>query len=117
MEHDYEQTYEPTVDAVEDGVEARAHRIRACADVFGVPNVPPAFPVDDDVDLEGMVAVAVQIDEGEELGQVGVLINGASPGLQDCLQKAVSDMKVNSPESEGLVTQVLIPLDVDDDPG
>lgn len=114
--HDFEQTYEADLDSVEQGVEARAHRIRACADVFGVPNAPPTFPVEDETELDGKVAVMIEVGEGaDDFGDVQLHINGAPPGLADCLVQAVGDMSVASPGEAGLTTQVLIPLDTDEE--
>lgn len=113
--HDFHQEYEPTARSVEQAVQARAHRIRACADVHGVPTAPPPFPVENEEELESSVAVVVDVGDGPELGQVELLINGAAPGLTDCLQQAVSDMMVRTPGAAGLTTQVLIPLDTEDD--
>jgi hypothetical protein len=113
-DHDYTQTYSPTVASVTEGVLARSHRIQTCADLHGVPMVPPISPESEAGELEVAVALSflVHVDAGPSGADADLSVTGAPPELAACLTSAIGDMAVSSPGPDGLTAEVLIPLDI-----
>ena len=109
-DHDYSQQYPATLEALEDAVVARAHRLFACTDVHGMPAFPPNFPVDDDFDPNQSMAFELLLSEGEDGGKVDLHLNGATEELIHCFYQAIGDLSIDSPGAEGMSSQLVIPM-------